>query len=252
MSDHWEFYPCQMGDDTAFVFYDHGIRERIQSLSLPNTLRIRAAFDDGSDAGMATELDRLAKLEDNIAAMVQGTDGVYAGRITAGGARYFICFVDLGEEAAGELVSAIEAEAGFALEYLLEPDPEKKAYWEDLFPTPADWRVIQDMKVLAALEREGDDLFVARRIDHWLSFPTPEERDRAAEWAGANHFSVAGTSDPDDASDQYGLRIFHTARPELSEITATTILLQQKAEEFGGHYDGWATHVEKQRPQSEH
>ena len=39
MSDHWEFFPCQMGDDVAFIFYDHGIRDSIDAF--PSSTRNR-------------------------------------------------------------------------------------------------------------------------------------------------------------------------------------------------------------------
>jgi regulator of RNase E activity RraB len=43
----------------------------------------------------------------------------------------------------------------------------------------------------------------------------------------------------------FGVRIFHIARPQLEEITATTITLRNKAEKYAGDYDGWETRAEQ-------
>jgi hypothetical protein len=44
MSDQWLFFPCQMGEQRAFIFYDHGIRDRIDSVAPPHLLKVRVAF----------------------------------------------------------------------------------------------------------------------------------------------------------------------------------------------------------------
>ena len=250
MSDHWEFYPCQMGDDRAFIFYDHGIKDILDSLEYSHALRIRVLFDDPTDAGMPTntEFPRLSRLEDILTAHVEQAQGIYVGRVTVAGARYFHCFISTTDAAAGQLVQAIGNEGGYELELVLAPDPEKKTYWDDLFPTPSDWRVIQDMKVLDVLKERGDDPSIPRRVDHWLYFPSAQQQDLAAQWAVENGFSIQDISDPAEDSAEYELQIFHVTHPRLEEITSATALLQEKAEELGGSYDGWETQVETPGP----
>jgi hypothetical protein len=43
MSDEWVFYPCQMGDLAASIFFDHGIGESIDLLPLRNPTRLLIA-----------------------------------------------------------------------------------------------------------------------------------------------------------------------------------------------------------------
>ena len=247
MSDRWEFYPCQMGEHQAFIFYDHGIRDEIDGLPHANALKIRLLFKNPTDAGLPTnaEFQQLSALEDGLAAHVLDLGGIYVGRVTVAGARYFHCFVSFKHDEAERMLRRISAEFRYELEFVLEPDPAKKAYWEELFPTPGEWQVVQDMKVLDVLKERGDDPSVTRRIDHWLYFPESPGRDALAVWALENGFTIQQSTDPEDADGDYGIQIYHDGRPELAAISATTQLLRDKAEELGGSYDGWETSVEK-------
>jgi hypothetical protein len=44
VSDHWEFFPCQMGENVAFIFYDHGIRETIGSFKQDQQVRCKEVY----------------------------------------------------------------------------------------------------------------------------------------------------------------------------------------------------------------
>jgi hypothetical protein len=245
MSDHWEFYPSPMGDHQAFIFYDHGIREEIDDLPHPNALKIRVRFRIAAENGLPTndEFEQLSALEDLLTARVGERGGVYVGGVSVGGARYFHCFVPFTEDETRPLLREIAAESGYELDFVLKPDPLKETYWEELFPSDDEWRVIQDLKVLQVLGDKGDDPSIPRRIDHWSYFPASAERDAFAEWAAANSFTIEQMMDPEADDDEWGVQVYHDARPELPVITATTQLLLEKARELGGSYDGWETHV---------
>ena len=227
MSEHWEFYPCQMGNHQAFIFYDHGIRDEIDGLALANALKIRVLFHRPTDAGLPTndEFPQLSALEDVLTRHVHKLGGVYVGRVTVAGARYFHCFVPFAEDTAERVLRQISAESGYELHFVLKPDPEKRTYWEELFPTPREWQTVQDMKVLDVLKDHGDDPSVTRRIDHWLYFRKSSGRDAFTTWALDNGFVVQNSGDPEDAGGDYGIQIYHDAQPELQVITATTQLL---------------------------
>ena len=246
MSEHWEFYPCQMDEHQAFIFYDHGIRDEINGLSLANALKIRVLFHSPTEAGLPTndEFRQLSALEDLLAQHVGELGGIYIGRVTVASARYFHCFVPFTEDTAKRVLRQISGESGYELEFVLKPDPEKKTYWKELFPTPREWQAVQDMKVLDVLKDHGDDPSVTRRIDHWVYFPDPSGRGAFTSWAVENGFMIQKLNDPEDVNSDYGIQIYQDGRPELQVITATTELLWDKAEELGGRYDGWETSVE--------
>lgn len=244
MSDHWEFFPCQMGEDRASIFYDHGIYEEIDDLPLSSLFKVRVAFKVPRVDGMPTdhEFDALMALEDALSAEVGEIGGVYVGRISVGGHRYFYYYVDAEQKDLAQLVGRVEQESAYDLGYLVDVDRDKKGYWEDLFPTKADWQVIKDQRVLSVMQENGDDLETPRRIDHWAYFPRPDQRDAFKDWVEAEGFSIERA----DASDEkFAVQFFHTFSPAFPGISNCTIKLMEKAEACGGDYDGWETSVER-------
>lgn len=247
MSDHWEFFLCQMGEQTAFISYDHGIRKDIDKLQRPTLLKVRIAFRSPGPDGLSgnQEFDALTALEDELSAEMKKIGGVYVGRITVGGCRYFHIYLDAEEKDIVPIIEQLDHGSEYKIEFVLKSDPEKNGYWEDLFPTKQDWQVIQDLKVIEQLKAHGDDLQTVRRINHWIYFSDPAQRQAFGTWAKEDGFTVDRAFETDDAPVRFGLQIFHDGRPSHPEISQRTIMLLEKAEQCGGDYDGWETSVER-------
>lgn len=247
MSDHWEVFPCQMGERVAYVMYDHGIRDEIDQLALPALLKVRVTMRAPTDDGLPTgeEAESLNAIEDQLTKEIEALGGVCVGRITTDGQRFIYSYVDASEEDIRPLVGRLGNKTGHQVGYLLEDDAEKRAYWEDLFPTKHDWRVMRDIKVIDQLLSHGDTLEKEHRVDHWAYFDNPDRRQEFENWAKGEGFTVQGNSDPDGDMPQYGIQISHRCTPTLDRISHYTCLLTDKAEEHCGDYDGWETSIER-------
>lgn len=243
MSDEWYFFPCQMGDHRASIFYDHGIRESIDRLAPPQLLRVRVKLERPTPDGLSSseEYERLCALEDELQAAVSAVGGLYVGRITVDGHRTLHVFTGETEAAWAHRLAALGERHRYALQFSLEPDPERTGYWRELFPTDDDWQVIQDLQVLQSLERHGDDATAVRRIEHWAHFASDAAARDFAAWAQARGYRVGATTTTDDG--RHSLRFAHEGTVLLPDITAHTIALRRKAAELGGDYDGWETPV---------
>jgi hypothetical protein len=248
MSEEWLFYPCQMGGHQAFIFYDHGIRDTINQTAPPHLLKVRVAFKTPRPDGLSSqeEFERLCALEDGLEAVVKKHGGIYVGRITAAGHRYFHIFTsDTDDMWSADLV-ALGNEHGYPLQFALKSDEGKDGYWRDLFPSDDDWQVIMDLRLLEVLDKQGDDGATSRRIEHWAYFPSPTGAEQFVQWARDQQYDVSGTDARDNG--KHCVRFSHNGTCQLSEITAHTVALRRKASELGGDYDGWETPVCKPRP----
>jgi hypothetical protein len=247
MSERWEFFACQMGESTAFIFFDDGIGDTIDGLQVQHLVKVRAALLAPNVRGLPAdnEFAQLVSLEDRLTAFVTAAGGFYVGRITVNGARYFHFYVDVDEEELAAFLQQLESDTRYGLSYVRDADPERSGYWEELYPTADDRQVIKDMKVLEVLEKEGDCLETERRIDHWAYFDRAPDRETFVAWATANGYSIQARLEPEGERRSYGIQLFHVASPRLATITHHTIELRRKAAEMGGHYDGWETSVER-------
>jgi len=97
--------------------------------------------------------------------------------------------------------------------------------------------------VCDSLEEKGDPLSQEREIDHWIYFPNPSSRKLFLDAAIELGYSLRNMTDPEEAGEQYGVRIFRVDRPGLDNIDDVTLPLYRLAAKFGGDYDGWETVV---------
>lgn len=247
MSDQWEYFPCQMGEHTAFIFFDHGIARQIDDIAVEQLCKIRVLFKQPKENGLPTneEFDALVAIEDDIEAFMAEHHGYYVGRITVDGARHFHCYIDLAEDDIRKFIANLREQHDYQLGYFVEQDSEKMAYWDELYPTKDDWQVISDIRVLDRLQEHGDNPQISRRVDHWIYFPEPGQRDAYCQWLESEGYHLQGMIEADEDQNRYGVQAYHESQAILQEISHHTLKLARKAEELAGDYDGWETSIEK-------
>jgi Regulator of ribonuclease activity B/Family of unknown function (DUF695) len=243
MSDQWIYYPCQMGEHLAFIFYDHGIRDSIDGLAPPHLLKVRVAFKLPSLDGMPTneEFESLTALEDAMHALAQQHESLYVGRVTVDGHRHFYIYTSDSEQAWSTRLDTFAASQGYAVSSIFQPDDCCNGYRNELFPTEDDWQVITDLRVIEALEKNGDDGTTSRQIDHWAYFPSQDAAKQFGGWAQESGYTLRHGDNSGDG--KYCVRFSHTGTAKLADISSHSITLRRKASELGGNYDGWETQV---------
>lgn len=239
MSEHWEFYFCQMGDHSASIMYDHGIAGQINEISLSKSFNLKLIFKHPREDGLSSgdEFETLCNVEDELKKMLAEFGGIWVGRITTGGARYFHCFAEFDDSVARMITNALSEKFDYDIKYALEEDADKKEYWI-LYPSDHEWQAIQNRHVLDALEKNGDDFKTPRRVDHWIYFKTDSDVSAFCKWAEGDGYGIESVQD-------LTAHIYHELLPVASIINKVTVLLLEKAKEFNGDYDGWEAKVMK-------
>ena len=245
MSDHWETFPCQMGEHPAWISYNHGIRKELDSLSFANCARFGIPLAQPDDKGLPVgdEFARLNAVEDRLVEEIPETAGVQIGRVTTNGKRFFFFFTSFDEATIANIAEKLASLHKYKISYAHEPDPEKSCYWNDLFPTDNDWQVIQDIRVQDALKNDGDSLTTPRPIEHWAYFKSEADRERFVSLVVSRFEAYELYETPDSNRGVYTAKLKHTSLPDYRSMNSTTIFLNNTARECGGDYDGWETEV---------
>ncbi len=248
MSDHWELFPCQIGEHQAIIAYDRGLRTEIDGIAPTSLLKIKASVAEPDAAGMPSraENERLNQLEYSLTAALLPSGAVLVGRVTVAGLRIFYYYVDIDEDAARDLIEAHADRSGYELRFTLREDSGREGYWQDLFPTARDRQAANDLRVIESLESKGDALTSPRRVDHWAYFADEPGMQAFAAWLGDEGFDVdsARAVNPEDVADlEHPWRVVfhHELVPNLSNVSRVTSRLIDKAGELDGTYDGWET-----------
>ena len=250
MSDHWELFPCQIGEHQAIIAYDHGLREEIDGIAPTSLLKIKASIGHPDENGMPTREEgvRLNELEDALNAARLRRGAVMVGGVTVASLRIFYFYVDIEDEAVQDLLDAETARTGYQLRYSLKEDSGREGYWQDLYPSDQERQAAEDLRVIEALESRGDELTTPRRVDHWAYFAAEEGMHSFTGWLETEGFSVqsAKAVNPDDVADlEHPWRVvfFHEMVPTLNNVSRVTARLSEMASELDGNYDGWETGV---------
>ena len=246
MSDDWRFFPCTMGEDSAFVFVDVGIATTIGSAPT-NLVKARLKYKAPAPNGLPTneELEAARAIEDSLEKFAAETSSAYVGRVTVAGHRHFFVYSWHAAARWQPFVDALAAQMGYELEVSVRDDAQHQAYWHDLYPTDDDWRVIHDLDVLDQLRKHGDDGNAERQIDHWVYFDSESATAEFVAWAKDDGFTHDATHSHRTDDGAYCLRLHHVGPATIESVSRRTIALLRKAHEHGGKYDGWETPVIK-------
>ena len=246
MLDIWNTFPASMGDDQAWITYNHAYADIAKADNRNTHLRIRVGFHKPTEQGLPTneEFPKLSTLDESLEKIIHNNGGLYVGRITVAGHRYFYYYLEKKEEKIQKDIEQIAKSSNYKLQYLWESDPEKKKYWNELYPTDDDWQVIEDLKVLDALSEKGDNKDKKREVLHWAYFSTKDSASRFKEWAIGKNYKIIHMGPSDDKSE-FMVEYSHIGTMNLGDITHHTISSNRKARELNGSYDGWETSVEK-------
>ena len=240
--DLWEVYPCQFEDGvTAIVVYDHGISEQFDEIKVNQFVGVRVDLKSPEEDGLASESEDevLEELEEAIANAVYDQGGVYVGRITYEGQRHFYNYLDATAVEIEELLGELKAQCEYELEFVLETDPEKSRYWDDLYPPEEGLNLIMDTKLVHLHVEEGDHLEAPRNVDFWIDLPTAAAADKFESWAQTESFAVTRHEAPESDDDLVSLVISKEMPIELPNVFSVTSQIMAKASELEGEYVGW-------------
>ena len=250
MSDHWELFPCQIGEHQAIIAYDHGLREEIDGIAPTSLLKVKATVADPDEAGLPNreEIDRLNALEDGLTAALLPRGAVLVGRVTVASLRIFYYYVDIDEIDAEGIIDAQSDRTGYELRFTLREDAGREGYWQDLYPSRQERQAASDLRVIESLESRGDELTAARRIDHWAYFAAEDGMQAFARWLEAEGYGVESAKqvNPEDVADlEHPWRVvfFNEMVPTIQNVSRVTAKLSDMAAELDGAYDGWETGV---------
>ena len=244
MTEEWQYFPCAMGENTAFIFLDVGVAKTLEKAP-PTLVTIRLAYKKATPNGLPTdeEFEPVRSIEKALEDFVNETSSWYVGRVTVAGHRHFYVYSSVEETRWWTFLESLSASHGYKLQMALSSDPQHQRYWQELYPTDDDWRVIHDLRVIDALKKEGDDGTAPRQVDHWVYFESEAATSPFLKWALDERFThdKANSHNVDDG--KYCLRLCHEGPATINSISARTIALRRKALEHGGDYDGWETFV---------
>lgn len=243
LSEHlWQGYPCQFEDDViGLVVYDHGVSKIIDDFEINQFVSIKVRLKTPDEDGFADENEEeiLDQLEDELANAIFELDGILVGHITFEGERHFCSYSDATAIAIGGLLEQLQKKFGFEMEFTLEPDPEKRNYWERLYPPEEGLNLILDTNLVHMREEQGDHLQAPRLVEFWIDFPSESSLAQFETWAQGQEFQANRQAAPEAEGDPFSIVISKEMPIELPNVHAVSSQIFTKVKELEGDYVGW-------------
>lgn len=243
MPQNWDFYFCQVDGKPASIFLDLAQAPRPE---LPCMAYLRLFLRSPRPDGLSSdeEAPALDRIEDALGASLKDCgDAVFVGCNTSDGLRDLIFYAGDGSACERRLAAVMRQFPGYKFETGSRPDPEWRVYRCFLYPDASQRQSMQNRRVYAALQLQGDPLTQPREIDHWIYFPDAYARSVFIDDCRAHGFQVRTMREPDKACAQYGVRLYRSDSPDPATFDAVTRLLIELAEATNGEYDGWETQI---------
>lgn len=122
-------------------------------------------------------------------------------------------------------------------------DPDWDMYKAFLYPDSYILEYMMNSKVIQQLVENGDDIKRARRVDHWAYFSTDLDRDQYRLLVLERGFKVEDQGYYRGEELPYFIKFSRRDKLKIDYITELTEILQTKAMELRGAYDGWESEV---------
>ncbi len=186
---------------------------------------------DGYEEFLETKESLIIALEHNDSAVYVG------GRVVDGWSELYFYAPESKE--LSSLVSKILTPTNYAYESNVVRDTKWNFYEVQLSPSELELHHIQSAKIIFLLEEEGDDLSIAREVEHYAVFDTSTQKERFIESA----LDIGFGFKDDIANDEYehGVALTKIHMPREEELSKILEELYELIKKEHGFYEGWST-----------
>lgn len=236
-----EYYTLVDEDDVSSrIEVDLSLIEKAPDVQRPWLLWLFVKEPDGENESFVAFRDELAEvLEDQM-------EAVYAGTITKDGWSELYFYGETPKKFENLTSDVMAQHAGYPYERGSSKDTKWEMYLERLYPEPFALIGIQNRDTIAALVAAGDDLNIAREVEHYLFFQTPTALERFATSMISYGYSTKEYIGCTEDEYAYGVTLSKSQEVTPVHIEECTSLLFELVLQEHGRYEGWSTIMGKE------
>jgi len=245
--EDWDAYIAQYDNGPGSVTLNMARKETAPDKALPFIVvtGLTITRDCGEDGFPGKkELDKLQNANDDAVDAIQAiTTSELVGTFLYQCERLAYIYVRDTARIREALISLYEDRYRSYKYYIdIKPDNQWEYYLDFLYPNDAVMDYMSNEKVIEQLRQAGDKLDKPRDIEYVFYFADEKGREAFIKAVAGQGFKVEREYVKDDpAKRPYQLMLTRAGMVDVSDISQLTLELKQKAEQFGGGYDGWNT-----------
>lgn len=246
----WTFYFSNVNDKLSSVATDLNLISIAPVNEQDKVICISIKMPNPRGDGLSSnkDADDLWKIEDEIIKVFENKklNYTFAGRITSNGFRDFYFFGENTILMKKQVSSTIAEFPKYEFNFEHKLDKEWSVYFDFLYPSPRQMRVIRNRQVLEQVEKLGDSLTKPRIVFHWIYFKTQKELNQFENFTANLGFETKNKVKTEEFDEyKFVILISRVDKVGYDDIDDYVLKLWEKALELNGDYDGWETSLEK-------
>jgi len=238
MSDDWDFWFCQLEEKPLFIFVDLGIHPEAPIENYAHLGFVRLQMHQPRPDGLPSkeEYPTLVQIEESLRAQVcADTLSLFIGIGSSQGCRIFYFYAREPVRFSSSVALAMKNFPDYRFTIEIQDDPVWEIYRSFLYPPPEELERIGNRRVCDRLRENGDDLTMARAIDHFAYFSDTIAMREFVQYLRNEGFNILSESLSSDGK----LRVEFSRSDVPQQIDDVTLKLFREVSALSGQYDGW-------------
>lgn len=248
MQEYWELYMKNIEGKPASIQFNAGISMEIEDFktTYPTIAFVKVKLKEPNESGLLSQNEEpeILFLEDKLeASLIKFRIGKYVGRIISDGSVTFLYYLQFTYNWQDFLEYALDEFEGYEVTNGHKDDSEWGYYHKLLYPTSKEWQIIQNHKACDQLKESGDNLYLARAIEHKLFYTNEYKKEEMVTKLTDEGFKIKDELTNEEGVK--GLSFYRIDKPFYYDIDELTLHLGELLDVYNAQYDGWETSVVK-------
>jgi regulator of RNase E activity RraB len=248
MQEYWELYMKNIEGKPASIQFNAGISMDMEDIKhiYPIVSFVKVELMNPNEKGLLSkeEQEEIFFMEDKLeASMLKFRLGKYVARIISGGFITFIYYIQYTYSWDDFLESAFNEHKNYKTTEGYEDDDQWNYYQKLIYPNEKEWQIIHNHKVCDKLKEAGDNLLIARIIEHKIFLKTAINKENLKQDLVKQGFKIDDKEINKDGMQ--GLNFSRMNKVFYYDIDEITLELIEVAKKYNGLYDGWISEVVK-------
>ncbi|MDR1485635.1 MAG: DUF695 domain-containing protein, partial [Planctomycetaceae bacterium] len=189
----WDSYMNNVNNTIGSFFIDLGLAKIAPVADKSNLVWIDVTMQNPRENGLSDDAERdlLFEIEDEIVNNIfKKHNAIFAGRLTSAGLRTLYFYLEDISTFESTFAQSMAKYPSYKYEFGCKEDKDWEIYFNFLYPTPEQYQIIMNLKVIRTLEKYGDNLTSERMVDHWIYFQNEVDMENYVSEVSENSFQV--------------------------------------------------------------
>jgi uncharacterized protein (TIGR01619 family) len=169
----WDFYMSNVDSVIGSFFIDLGLAKIAPVADKPNLVSVAITMNNPREDGLSSDEESklLYEIEDKIEeCLLKNHNAIYAGRLTSNGKRFLYYYMNNTDNYEKNLHQVNSEYPDYDFGYYDENDKDWNTYFDFLYPSPEQYQMMMNRRVIRGLKEQGDNPDIERMVDHWIYF----------------------------------------------------------------------------------